>query len=159
MVELDGQAVRVANVAANTFELEGIIGVGYTAWTAGTAKKVTTFATFSKSQNITMPNPAPARIDTTTLIDKTKQYMFGLPDAPQGTIKALYNPNGTAEALIFAATKANLPLVFRVTFAAGQKTIFNANVSGGTGFTLAQNAAADSDVAFSPRKDVMAYAT
>lgn len=159
MVELDQQAVRVAGVTADTFQLEGLDTTDYSTWSAGVANEVTVWSTLSNSQNISMPNPAPTKIDITTLIDKSKQYAFGLPDAPDGTISGLFNPNLEAVTLIKAATKANTALVFRVTFAAGEKSIFNALVSGGSGFDLQPNAAATSPTAFTPQKDVMFYAS
>lgn len=159
MVELDGQAVRVANVTTNTFELEGLDTSAYSTWSAGTCKEITAFQTLAAAQNISMPNPAPPKIDVTTLIDKTKQYQYGLPEAPDGTISGLFNPGGTAEGLIKAATKANTPLTFRLTFSDSRKAIFNANVSGGTGFDLQPNAAATAQVSFTPVKDVMYYAS
>lgn len=159
MVELDGQAVRAANVAANTFEMEGLDTQAYSIFTAGTCKKVTAFQTMSSAQNVSMPNPAPARIETTTLVDKTKQYQYGLPEAPEGTISGLFIPAGTAEALIKAATKANTALMFRLTYSDSRKTLFNANVSGGTGFDLQPNAAATAQTSFTPVKDVMHFAT
>lgn len=159
MVELDGQAVRVANVTADTFELEGLNTSSYSTFTAGTAKEVTAFQTLSSAQNISMPNPAPTKIDTTTLIDTVKQYTYGLPEAPDGNITGLFNPGGTAEGLIITATNANTALAFRVTFAGGQKTVFAANVSGGEGFDLQPNAAATSTIAFTPKKRVIHYAS
>lgn len=159
MVELDGQAGRVANKTTDAFEIEGLDTSAYSTFTAGTCKEVTAFQTMSAAQNVSMPNPAPAKIDITTLIDKTKQYQYGLPDAPDGTINGLFNPAGTAEALIKAATKANTPLVFRLTYSDSRKSLFNANVSGGTGFDLQPNAAATATVSFTPVKDVMHFAT
>lgn len=161
MVELDGQACRVANITTNTFELESLDTSAYSAVTAASTsfKSVTAFQTYSKSQSVTMPNPAPAKLDATTLIDKTKQYVYGLPDAPDGSITALYNPAGTAEALIKTATKNNTAMVARLTFAGGQKCIFNANWSGGSGFDLAQNQVAHATVVFTPIRDVQSYAT
>ncbi len=157
MVQLDKQAVRVANVTTNTFELEGIDGTAFSAWSAGTCNKVTAFQTLANAQNVSMPNPAPSKIDITTLIDTSKQYTYGLPDAPDGSIKGLFNPGGTAEGLIKAATQTNKPLAFRLNFASGQKSIFNANVSGGQGFDLQTNQAATADIAFTPLKQVMHY--
>ncbi len=159
MVELDGQAVRVANITANTFELEGLDTTAYSAWTSGTAKKIASFQTLSSAQQITMPNPAPNKIETTTLIDKQRQYAYGLPEAPDGSITGLFNPGGTAEGLIKAATNANTALAFRVTFGGVQKSVFNANVSGGTGFELGTNAAATSTISFTPVRQVLHYAT
>lgn len=159
MVELDGQIARVANSTASTFELEGIDTTNYSTFTAGTAKKITAWQTLSNAQNISMPDPAPAKIDITTLIDKAKQYTYGLPDAPDGSIAGLFDPNNTAVGLIRAATKSNAALGFRVTFSGGQKTLFNAQVSGGQGFDLQANAAASSTIAFTPVKDVLHFAS
>jgi hypothetical protein len=158
MVELNGQACRVANVATNTFELEGINTTDYSTFTAGDAYEITAFSTFAAAQSISMPSPTPAKLDTTTLIDKVKQYTYGLPDAPDGSITALFNPGGTAEALITAATNSNSPLVFRITYSTGQKSVFNANVSGGAGFDMQGNAVATSTVAFTPVGQVIHYA-
>lgn len=159
MVELDGQAVRIANKTTDTFELEGLDTTDYSTFTAGTCKTVATYQTFSAAQTISAPNPTPNKIDITTLIDKTKQYAYGLPEAPDGSITALFNPGGAAELLIKTATKANTPLVFRVAWPAGQYTICNANVSGGSGFDAGVNDAAKASVSFTPIKDLMHYSS
>lgn len=153
MVELDGQAARVANKATDSFQLEGIDSTNFSTFTSGSCAEVT-FSTLSSAQNITMPNPAPAKIDVTTLIDKSKQYEYGLPDAPDGSITGLFNPGGTAEGYVKAATEGNESMAFRVTFAGSQVTIFNANVSGGTGFELSGNAAATATISFTPIRQV-----
>lgn len=158
MVELDGQAVRIANITANTFELEGLNTTAYSTWSAGIANEVTAWATMSSAQNVTMPNPAPAKIDTTRLIDKAKQYLYGLPDAPDGSISGLFNPGGAAEALIITATNANARIAMRVSWAGTPRTYFTANVSGGTGFDLQTNAAATATTSFTPVALVKHYA-
>ncbi len=159
MVELDGQIARVANSTASTFELEGIDTTNYSTFTAGTARKITAWQTLSNTQSVSMPDPAPNRIDTTTLIDKTKQYAYGLPDAPDGSFSGLFEPNNTAVGLIRTATKNNTSLGFRITFSGGQKTIFNAQVAGGQGFEMQPNAAATASIAFTPVKDVLHFAS
>ena len=159
MVELDGQAVRVANQATDTFELEGLDTTDYSTWTAGTASEVNAWHTVSNSQSVSMPNPTPEKIDITTLIDKVKQNAYGLPEAPDGSITALYDPELAATQEIRTATKANEARAFRVTWSGGQITIFNALVSGGTGFELSQNQAATATINFTPVKDVMEYAS
>jgi hypothetical protein len=158
MVQLHGQACRVANVTTNTFELEGLDTSSYDTWTTGTVKEVTAFSTLSSAQNITMPNPAPNKIDITTLIDKVKQYTYGLADAPDGQITGLFNPSGTAEGLVRTATKSNATMVFKVAFT-NLTAIFNANVSGGTGFDLQTNQAAQASISFTPVGDVQYYAS
>ncbi len=159
MVQLDGQAVRVANVTANTVELEGVDTTNFSTWSTGSMKRVTAWQTLASAQNISAPSPTPNKIDITTLIDIQKQYAYGLPDAPDGRITALFNPGGVAEGLINAATNTNTPLAFRVTFAGGQKTVFNANVSGGAGFDMQSNAAATAGISFTPVRNIIHYAT
>jgi hypothetical protein len=159
MVQLHGQAVRVANTTSNTFELEGLDTTDYDTYTAGIANEVTAFQTLSSAQNVTMPNPAPQKIDITRLIDKQKQYVYGLPDAPDGTVTGLFNPTGTAEGLIRTATKGNDDMAWKIVFASGLTAIFNGAVSGGQGFDLAINAAATATVNFTPKADVMYYAS
>lgn len=158
MVELDGQVVRVSAAATDSFTLEGLDTSAYSAVVAASTsfKKVTAFQTFSSAQNVTMPNPAPNKIDITTLIDKTKQYTYGLADAPDGTVSGLFSPTGTAEGLIRTATKTNAAMVVKIAFTS-LTAVMNANVSGGTGFELQTNQAATATTSFTPIKDVMYY--
>ena len=152
MVELDGQMCRVANSTTNTFELEGIDTSSYTALVASstTFKKITAFSTLSNATNLTMPDGQPAKLDATRLISKRKEYLFGLPDAPDGSITTLYDPQVTAVSKIKAATLANTTLGIRVTWSNGYKTIFNAYVSGGQGFEASQNAVVTANISFTP---------
>lgn len=159
MVELDRQAVRVANITTDTFELEGLDTSAYSTYSAGTCKEVTVWSTLANATNFSMPDPTPAKIDTTRLIDKSKQYVYGLPDAPDGSIATLFQPTLEAVTLIKAATKAHTDMVLRVSFSGGEKTITNSQVSGGSGFDLQPNAAATASIAFTPQGDVMHYAS
>lgn len=159
MVELDGQAVRVANETSTTFELESLDTSDYSTFTAATITEVTAFHTLSNAQSISMPDATPNKIDATTLIDKSKQNLFGLPESPDGSIPGLYDPQNAGVLAIKAATKSNSELVFKVNWAGGQVTIFNAQVSGGSGFDLAQNDVATSTISFTPVKDVLDYAS
>ncbi len=48
--------------------------------------------TLAGAQSISMPSPAANKIDITALIDTSKQYAYGLPDAPDGSITGLFEP-------------------------------------------------------------------
>lgn len=157
MVQLDGQGVRVNVLSSSTFELENLNTTDYDAWTTGSVDQVEAFVTYAASTSISMPNPAPLKLDSTVLLDKAKHYVFGMPDAPDGSATALFNPGGTAEEIIKAATRSNSSLVIRITFASGQKRIFNAFVSGGSGFTMGSNQVATSQIAFTPLAEVVDY--
>lgn len=164
MVELDGQIVRIAGVDTNTFQLEGLDTTDYSTFVAsgspesgGTFTPITAWATLANAQNISLPDATPAKIDITRLIDKRKQYAYGLPESPDGSIAGLYDPNTVAGALIKAASKANSPLAARISWAAGQKTYLNAFWSGGSGFDLQANQAATATIALTPINDIMDY--
>lgn len=159
MVELDGQVVRIVTTATNTFQLEDLDTTDYSAFTAGSYEEITAWHTLSNAQSASMPDTQPAKIDITTLIDKTKQYAYGLPEAPDGSITGLYDPTNAGVIAIKAATKSNSALAFKISWAGGQYTYFNANVSGGSGFDLQQNDAAKATISFTPVKDVMDYDT
>ena len=159
MVELDGQLVRITTSATDVFALESLDTTDYSTFTASSYEDITAWHTLSNAQSATMPDGQPAKIDITTLIDKSKQYAYGLADAPDGSIQGLYDPTNAGVIAIKAATKSNSALAFRIAWAGGQYTYFNANVSGGSGFDLAQNDAAKATISFTPVKDVLDYAT
>jgi hypothetical protein len=159
MVELEGQAARVSSSASTTFELEGLDSTTFSTFTSCVITEITAFHTLSNAQSVSMPDPSPNKIDTTTLIDKSKQNLFGLPEAPDGSIGALYDPANTGVVAIKAATVTNTELVFKVNWAGGESTIFNAQVSHGGGFELAQNDAAKATISFTPVKTVLDFAT
>lgn len=159
MVELDGQLVRITTTATDVFTMDGLDTTDYSAYTAGSYEDILTWHTLSNSQSVSMPDGTPEKIDITTLIDKSKQYAYGLADAPDGSIAGLYDPANAGVVAVKTATKSNTALGFNIMWAGGQVTIFNANVSGGSGFELAQNDAAKATIAFTPVKDVLDYAS
>lgn len=159
MVQLDGQAARITNASGSSFDIEGLDLTGYDDWVSGTVEKIATFQTYQAAQNFTMPNPAPTKLDKTTLLDKVKQYVYALPDAPDGQVTGLFNPTGAAERLVRAATRNNDPMVWKVTFANDLVVIFNSNVSGGVGFDLPTNAIATATTNFTPKAEVLYYAS
>ena len=158
MVELEGQAVRIANVATDTFELESLDTTDFSTFTAGTAAEISSFHTMSNAQSVSMPDATPNKIDATTLIDTVTQVLFGLPEAPDGTIPGLYAPQNAAVLAVKAATDTNTPLAIKVNWSGGEQTIFNARVSGGSGFELQQNDVAKATVSITPVRKILDYA-
>lgn len=159
MVELNGVACRVANVAANTFELEGIDTTSFGTFSSGTAKEVLTWDTFASLQNIELPNQEVAKIDVTTLHDTQRQETLGLPGAVSGTMSGLFAPTEVAVTNMRNATRASSPRAFRITFETQQKAIFNADVSAGQGFSIQQNAAATASYSLTIKRFVNFYAS
>lgn len=159
MVELDGQVCRVKNVSGSAFTLEGLDTTNYSTYTSVTCNKIATYTTLASAQSIAMPNPAATKIDLTTLLDVVKKYTFGLPDAPDGSIGALFAPGAAAEALIKTATRTNARMAVKITFQGTAVSCFNAYWSGGSGFDASPNAALTSSISFTPIGEVMHYAS
>jgi hypothetical protein len=159
MVELDGQLGRIITSDTATFTIESLDTTDYSVFTAGSYQEISAWHTLSNAQSASMPDGTPEKIDITTLIDKSKQYAYGLADAPDGSIAGLYDPANAGVIAIKAASKSNTALGFQILWSGGESTIFNANVSGGSGFELAQNDAAKATISFTPVKDVLDYAS
>lgn len=162
MDELDGQACRVANMntAGTEFDLEGIDTTNYEDFSAGTLVMVEQFAAFAKARTLSAPNNEPPEIDVTTLKDKRARIVYGLPGAIKGAITALFNPGGATEDIVTAASENQTGLAMRITYADGRETVLNAKVAFGQGFSLAPNAAAESQASFTPQgaKGMVHYA-
>ena len=140
MVQLNGVAARVANVAANTFDLEGVDSSAFGTFTSGSCQKVATWNTFDSLTAVSLPNAAPAELDQTTIHDSSLQTTYGLPGAPTGTMSGQFNPLSTAVANLRAATLNGQNRAFRMTFETGLKAVFNSTPAAGQGFDLSVNA-------------------
>lgn len=159
MVELHGQAARVAGSTTGTFELEGIDTTDFSVWTTGTAAKASTFEVVKSARAVNAPQPAPTKLDSTTLLDKfAKQYVYALPDAPDGTIDCFFNPLGAAEQLVRTASQTHEDMVIKVEWLGqGLTMVTNAQVSGGEGFAQPGNDTATTTISFTPRNNMMYF--
>ena len=75
--QLDQVVARIANVAANTFELEGIDATSYDTFTSGTANEVTFGTTLSSVSDINVSGGDFQMIDVTTIHDNVKKEIPG----------------------------------------------------------------------------------
>lgn len=169
MIEMDGQAVRVANKTNDTFECEKLNTTSYSDFEADdgdsppassslvTAKKIASFATWGNSTGFDRPNTEPNKIDTSTLLDTEDQYVFGRKTASGGTVATILDPSIPAQAIVDAASDDHTALVCRLRWAGGQSQIFNAFWSGGTGFSQANNGVAVSQAFFTKIKKALDY--
>lgn len=159
MVQLNNVAARIAAVATNTFELEGINTTDFTDFSSGTAKEVTAWDTIGWATNLNMSGGSPKEIDMTTLDDRALQSAYGLSSAGSGTIEGFDQVADVGMLNLRAASDTQTTRAFRLSYASGQKRIFNANVSAGGGFSLAVNDAGKMSVAVTVRGRINEYAT
>jgi len=153
MTEMNKRVVRVAQGSpdeANSLILEGLDTSEFTAYVSGgTITKIATFHSFDNATSFNYPEPAPNRLDVTTIHDTAKKEVFGLDEAPQITMNTLAAPTSTTVAAIKAASLAKTTRVFRVTLQDGTVLIFNAYVAGGRGLDGTVGAVATGNVALS----------
>jgi hypothetical protein len=130
MVQLDGQATRVYNQAANTFDLQGLNTTSYSAFTAGTFTPVATWATLAAATSYAVGGGEANKLNATRLIDVITQEENGLL-APQTISINLLSEDVNSQALqlIEDAALAQGYLVFRLTLSNGAVRVFRGSPS------------------------------
>lgn len=116
MSQLDGQAIRLANQAANTFELEGVDTSNYPAFTGGNFYPAATWATLSQAVDFQFGGGDAEKLDATTLLDFIKQEENGILAAETVTINMLADPKSQAVARIRALALSSSRSTWRITY-------------------------------------------
>jgi hypothetical protein len=125
MPQLDGQATRVYNQAANAFDLQGLNTSGFTAFTAGTFTPVATWGSVAEAIGYNIGGGAADSLDDTRLSDVIKQEINGLLAADSAQIDILSPTYNTATMqAIEDASIAQTYMVFRITLADGSVRVF-----------------------------------
>lgn len=116
MVNLEDQAIRIANGATNTFELENIDTTDFAAF-SGTASfyPVTAWMTLGFATSHKIGGGAGNDQNQTTLLDDIEQLVSGLLSAQTVSIDGFSAMRGTAMQAIQAAALTQTAKMFRVT--------------------------------------------
>jgi hypothetical protein len=122
MTQLNKRLFVVANQAANSFELKGIDGTGYTAYVSGgtAAKKTMTTIGEVKSMGPGLDGEA-AELETTNLLSVQKEFLLGLADS--GNLPfSIYIPTSadTGQARLKSLRESGTLEAFSVTLPSGQ---------------------------------------
>lgn len=128
MNQLDGRVVRVSNIAANTFDLEGVDTTNYDTFSSGTAAKITFGTTLSTLTGLTASGGDYDFIDTTTIHDTVRTQIPG-PAAP-GTysFESIWDPADSGLLALKAAADIQDLRAIRFTWPNGYKLLFNGYV-------------------------------
>jgi hypothetical protein len=125
MYQINFKPVRVANITANTFELEGVDSTLFDTFTSGSAAAVTLGTTFSTMGDFTVSGGDLEMIDTTTIHDATKQSQPGSASAIECSGNFNWDPSDAGQVAMKAASEAKVQRVFKVQFSDGSKWYFN----------------------------------
>ena len=130
MVQLDNQAVRVKNTAANSFDLQGLNTTNYSAWGTGTFTPVATWATLSESTGYEIGGGAADKLDVTTLLDVVKKQEQGLlPEANVSVDVIAQTASSAAMQLLESAVQTSGMVLVRITLSDGAVRIFRGEPS------------------------------
>lgn len=131
MVQLEGQAARVTNQAANTFELQGLNTGNYTAF-SGTASftAAATWATLAECDSYDLGGGAADKIDVTCLIDTIRQEENGNLAAQSVTLN-VKSTDVASQAMAFleAQAQAGTSVLVRITAPTGAVRVFRGEPS------------------------------
>lgn len=130
MREVDARVFRVANVTANTFELEGEDTTNYATFVSGTAEKITFGISMTTAVGLTGDGGDFDFIDTTTIHGNAKSQVPGLPNAGTYNFENLWDPSDAALAALNVASKnrAQRAVLFHFAGGTGPVVAFNAYI-------------------------------
>lgn len=126
MVQLNRRAFVLANIAANTFELKGVDGTGYTAYaSAGTAAKKTMTNIAEVGGINSLYDGESAEIETTNLQSTAEEFLIGIQRFGSNAVTLFMpSPNDTGQTRMRALKASAAAEAFSVTLASGQVTVF-----------------------------------
>lgn len=125
MIELNNTVVKVANVAAGTYELEGIDSTLFNTFASGSAQLVTFGAAAATFQDVSSSGGEAASIATTTIHDDTDKEIPGTKSALSYSFGSLWDPTDPALIELKKADNVKGTRAIKLTFATGAKVLFD----------------------------------
>lgn len=123
MFEVGQRVFRVANVTANTFELEGQDTTTFNTFVSGTAQLVTFGASMTTAQDVSFSGGEPEFADVTTVHDNVRRRVPTVVSSMSATIGALYDRTDPAQIELGKATTQKTQRAIRLRFSNGNKLV------------------------------------
>jgi hypothetical protein len=133
MHQLNGRVVRAANVAANTFELEGVDTTLFDTFSSGTAEVITFGTSITTATTISNSGGGFDFLDTTTIHGNAKTQTPGLPAAATYSMDHLWDPADAGQVAMKTASDAQARRAVKFTFGTGGKIMVFAGYVGFSG--------------------------
>ena len=124
MWQLDNRVCRVASVATDTFQLEGIDTTNYDTFTSGTASKLTLGTTISSAADINVSGGDFDMIDVSTIHSNVKQVTPGASSPVQVSMNLNWDPSDAGQVAMKTASDARAQRAFLFTFSDSSKWVF-----------------------------------
>ncbi len=132
MYQVTGKVVRVANVTANTFELEGVNTTSFDTFSSGTAEAITFGTSITTATNITASGGDFDFIDTTTIHSNVKTQIPGAANPAKYDFENLWDVSDTGLTALKSASDAQAQRAFKFTFGTGGQIMVFAGYVGAT---------------------------
>jgi len=132
MTQVNKRIFRVDNETTHTFELEGEDGSDYTAFTSGTAQKLTLGTSITTMTTVSPSGGEPEQIYATTIHDTQRTILYGLPAATSYSFENIWDPADAGLIALKSASLSQAERAFKVTFGSGGRIfLFYGQVSAG----------------------------
>lgn len=128
MNQVNNRVFRVANTAANAFDLEGEDTTLYDTFTSGTAAEITFGTTVSTITGVTVSGGDFQKEPTTTIHDLQGSQIPTITNPLEFSMESIWDASDTALKALASASALKLTRAVRITFANSQKFLFNGYV-------------------------------
>ena len=159
MLEVNNMVVRVASIAANTFELEGIDSTLFNTFVSGSAQLITFGAAAATMQDVNASGGEANAVDITTIHDDTQKEIPGSETALSYSFGNLWDPADSALAELKKADNVKGTRCMKFSFASGAKVYFDSYPSASLAPGGSAGDAVTTQTSFKLTGPITAYAT
>ena len=138
MYQLNEKVARVANIATDTFELEGLDSTEFDTFSSGTAQEVTLGTSVTSATTINGSGGEFDFVDTTTIHANAKSQIPGLPSAISYSMDNIWDISDAGEAAMLVASNNQSRRVIKFQFGPGGRIMYFAGYVGFTGIPTGQ---------------------
>lgn len=128
MVELNGRTFVIANQATNTFELKGVDGSAYTAYSSGGTALPKTMTEVVNCRSASLFEGTTPEIDITNMRSTAREYLLDIPDRGTGSLTIDIDTSDPGQARLKALHLLTTAESFTVTDRNSKATAFTAFV-------------------------------
>lgn len=121
MYQVNGKVVRVASVATDTFQLEGVDTTLFDTFSSGTAEKITFGTSITTATTINASVGNFEFIDATTIHGNAKSHLPGLPEAATFNMDHIWDVSDSGLLAMKTASDSQAKRAFKFTFGTGGK--------------------------------------
>jgi hypothetical protein len=129
MYQLNERIARVANQAANTWELEGVDTTLFGTFSSGSSELITFGTTLSSATDVTASGGDPEFADITTISDNIRKQVPIITSPFSLSFECIFDPSDAALVALKAAADNIAQRAVQIAWSSGARILFNGYVS------------------------------